>query len=141
MSFRKIQTTNLTSTETSFSDPVIVLGKDNTTPSDIGFLGKLSVNTYSGLVRDFETQKYYLIENYTSTDANNNISPTASDKATLVVGALETQSFIVPNGTTSNRPTSPAQGQLYFNTSTNMFEGFNGTAWVQLVPSTYTETP
>lgn len=141
MSFRKIQTTNLTSTETSFSDPVIVLGKDNTTPSDIGFLGKLSVNTYSGLVRDFETQKYYLIENYTSTDANNNISPIASDKATLVVGALETESFVVPNGTTSNRPTSPAQGQLYFNTSTNMFEGFNGTAWVQLVPSTYTETP
>ena len=35
MSFRKIQTTNLTSTETSFSDPVIVLGKDNTAPSDI----------------------------------------------------------------------------------------------------------
>lgn len=140
MAFRKIQTTNLTSTETSFSDPVIVLGKDNTTPSDIGFLGKLSVNTYSGLVRDYETQKYYLIENYVSTDANNSISPIASDKATLVVGALETDSFIVPNGTTSNRPSSPSQGQLFFNTSTNMFEGYNGTAWVQLVPSTYVET-
>ena len=141
MSFRKIQTTNLTSTETSFSDPVIVLGKDNTAPSDIGFLGKLSVNTYSGLVRDFETQKFYLIDNYTSTDSNNSISPISSDKATLVVGALETESFIVPNGIEANRPSSPAQGQLYFNTSTKMFEGFNGTAWVQLVPSTYTETP
>ena len=140
MAFRKIQTTNLTSTETSFSDPVIVLGKDNTTPSDIGFLGKLSVNTYSGLVRDYETQKYYLIENYTSTDANNSISPIASDKATLVVGALETDSFIVPNGTTSDRPSSPSSGQLFFNTSTNMFEGYNGTAWVQLVPSTFVET-
>ena len=45
MAFRKIKTTNLTSVETSFSDPVIVLGKDNTSPDDIGFLGKMSVNT------------------------------------------------------------------------------------------------
>ena len=33
------------------------------------------------------------------------------------------------------------EGDMVFNTTTKMFEGYNGTAWVQLVPSTFTSTP
>lgn len=140
MSFRKIQTTNLKSVETSFSDPVIVIGKDNTSPSDIGFLGKMTVNTYSGLIRDYETQKFYLIENYTSTDSNNLINPVTSDKGTLVVGTLESDTIVLPSIATSQRPNNPVEGQIHFNSTTKMFEGYNGSKWVQLIPAEYQES-
>lgn len=35
-------------------------------------------------------------------------------------------------GSGSTRPASPATGTLWFNTSTNILEGWNGTAWVSL---------
>ena len=169
MAFRTIQTTNLQSTQTSFSDPVVVVGKDNTTATDIGFLGKTGTDIYSGLVRDVETQKYYLIENYTSTESNNDISPVLSDKSTLVLERIEASSFVgnlqgniinsqgqpvidnsgalyptvfrSPRGIESDRPSPASEGMIFFNTQTKMFEGYDGTAWIQFVPSTYQETP
>jgi len=30
---------------------------------------------------------------------------------------------------------------MYFNTTTKMFEGYNGTVWVQFVPSEFEYTP
>jgi len=38
---------------------------------------------------------------------------------------------IIGSGTT--RPSSPVQGMLWFNTSTNALEGYNGTSWVILL--------
>ena len=43
MSFRKIQTSNIDTSEAAFSDPILILGKDNVGASDIGFLGKIGV--------------------------------------------------------------------------------------------------
>lgn len=40
------------------------------------------------------------------------------------------QHVIVGSGTT--RPASPATGTIWFNTSTGVLEGYNGTAWVTL---------
>ena len=40
---------------------------------------------------------------------------------------------IAENQPTSNRPANPALGQIIFNTTTNMFEGWNGTIWVTIV--------
>jgi hypothetical protein len=37
----------------------------------------------------------------------------------------------VPNGTEAQRPT-PAAGQIRFNTDTNEFEGYDGTAWAAI---------
>ena len=50
-------------------------------------------------------------------------------------------SYILPKGTAAQRPSTPAEGMMWFNTTTKMFEGYNGTDWVQLVPSTFVETP
>jgi len=36
----------------------------------------------------------------------------------------------VPVGTTAQRPATPAQGDIRYNTSTNKFEGYTGSAWV-----------
>lgn len=50
-------------------------------------------------------------------------------------------SYILPKGTAAQRPASPVEGMMWFNTTTKMFEGYDGTAWVQLVPSTFQSTP
>lgn len=150
MTFRKIQTTNLVSTETAFTDPLIILNKDGTTATDVGFLSRTGNDTYTGLIRDSDTSKYYLIDSIDMTNqATNDISATDSSitKATLVLDTIEVtsltadSSFVLPKGTEANRPASPVEGQMYFNTETRMFEGWDGLDWQQLVPSQFQSTP
>lgn len=38
----------------------------------------------------------------------------------------------IPAGTTAQRPSSPNQGEIRFNTDYNIFEGYYGTEWSQL---------
>jgi len=53
------------------------------------------------------------------------VTPTAvSDQANSSTGY-----FDLPAGTTAERPGSPTSGNMRYNTSTNGFEGYNGTAW------------
>jgi hypothetical protein len=40
-----------------------------------------------------------------------------------------TGEITLPNGTTAQRSGTPTSGMIRFNTSTNQFEGYNGTAW------------
>jgi len=39
-------------------------------------------------------------------------------------------------GTTAQRPGSPAQGMIRFNTTEGCFEGYNGSSWVNMSPAT-----
>ena len=57
------------------------------------------------------------------------------------VDARIATSFVLPKGTTAQRPASPVEGQMYFNTETRMFEGWDGLDWQQLVPSQFQSTP
>lgn len=41
-----------------------------------------------------------------------------------------TSALKVPVGTTAQRPATPAQGDIRYNTTTGKFEGYNGTVWV-----------
>ena len=61
------------------------------------------------------------------------------DASAVVVGST----FVLPSYTTAQRDliSNPQEGQMIFNSDTKMFSGYNGTDWVQLVPSTYVETP
>ena len=56
-------------------------------------------------------------------------------------GALYPTAFQLPKGLTADRPSPAVAGMMFFNEGTSMFEGYDGTAWVQLVPSTYQYTP
>ena len=56
-------------------------------------------------------------------------------------GALAPTVFRLPKGLTADRPSPATAGMMFFNEGTKMFEGYNGTEWLQLVPSTYEETP
>jgi hypothetical protein len=40
--------------------------------------------------------------------------------------------MLVPKGTTAQRPVSPVNGELRYNTDTSQFEGYQGGAWGQL---------
>jgi hypothetical protein len=73
-------------------------------------------------------------------DTLNELAAAMSDDAnfgTTVTNALNlrvtksssTGSALVPSGTTAQRDGTPAAGYFRFNSSTNSFEGYNGTTW------------
>ena len=65
---------------------------------------------------------------YTDARADARVTPAAvSDEANTSTGA-----FIIPTGTTAQRPGTPAIGMMRFNTTTVRFEGYNGSAWVPI---------
>ena len=60
-------------------------------------------------------------------------------------GRMGVEAMVPPKGTTAQRPVSPIQGALRFNTDLGSFEGYSGTAWVPIgglqnvdVTTTYT---
>lgn len=60
-------------------------------------------------------------------DTNGNFR-VGSGSISVKFGVVSTDAMLVPVGTTAQRPTG-ATGYLRFNSSTNSFEGFNGSAW------------
>lgn len=137
MAFRKINLHQMAdSTVTDFTDSVLVLGKDNTSESDVGFLGKIGTDKYAGLVYDSATQEFLLIDDVTATNTTNDVS---SDPATFgdlnLNGIAVNTKIVLPKGTASQRPSNPEEGQMWFNTETKMFEGYDGTQWQVFVPA------
>lgn len=142
MAFRKFNIQMSKSEIIDFSDSLMVLGKENTSSTDIGFLGKIGVNVYTGLVRDSDDQKFYLIDSVSlSSTYVDDVNPLDVSVGTIVAN-IETDSiivsntFVAPKGTTAQRPSSPVEGQMWFNTETKLFEGYDGTQWIQFIPST-----
>ena len=149
MAFRGIQTTNIISTDVGLTDPLLILNKDGSTATDVGFLGKIGATSYAGLVKDSATNEFLLLGAITlSPNTVNDVSALDASivKGDISVGTLTgdvevSSTFVLPKGTTAQHPASPVEGQLWFNTTTKMFEGYNGTVWVQLVPSEFEFTP
>lgn len=59
-------------------------------------------------------------------------SPASTNAGSILdmsgAGAAQS-SFVFPQGTTGNRPGTPAAGMARYNTSTGLFEGYNGSLW------------
>ena len=55
---------------------------------------------------------------------------TSTPRAKLEVAS--TGAIIIPVGTTAERPATPVQGMMRFNTTIGKFEGYDGTTWVAL---------
>jgi len=55
-------------------------------------------------------------------------TPTFTGNVTM----LSTGFALIPAGTTAERPVSPVNGQIRYNTTTAQFEGYQGGAWGQL---------
>ena len=96
MSFRKIQAVNLSTAETSFDDPLIILNKSGTI-TDIGFLGKRGINQYAGLVRDSETNEFMLLDSITLSSATvNDVSALDASivKGNITVGTITADTIV-----------------------------------------------
>ena len=65
-----------------------------------------------------------------STDTNGDLTLAPDGTGGLIVSG--TNSITVPNGTTAQRDGTPASGMLRFNSNTNEFEGYDGTAWGEI---------
>ena len=126
MSFRKIQTSNIDTSEAAFSDPILILGKDNVGASDIGFLGKIGVNNYAGFVRDAETQTFYVIDGYIGAESSNQIEAVQiTQKGNLTLGVLTADTIIAGNIPTQYtdalaRASISATGSLSYDSTTGV---------------------
>lgn len=93
MAFRKLDLQMTKSEVVDFSDAVMVLAKENTSSSiDIGIMGRIGANAYAGLVRDGETGKFFLIDNYA---LGTNVTTNAITEASITAHAtLELENLI-----------------------------------------------
>jgi predicted small integral membrane protein len=58
-------------------------------------------------------------------------------QANVITGDIESTAvgyFELPTGTTAQRPVTPATGMVRFNTTRGCFEGYTGSAWVNISP-------
>jgi hypothetical protein len=65
-----------------------------------------------------------------SVSTNSNIVLTPQGTGSVIVNS--NQSLIIPVGTTAERPLSPTNGMIRFNTSLSRYEGYNNGYWLQL---------
>ena len=79
---------------------------------------ELAVNYYDG---------YLFFKN-----ASGSVATLASVASTAGNFSSLSTPVILPTGTTSTRPSSPVQGEIWFNSTTSQFEGYNGTAWASV---------
>lgn len=118
----------------------------NNTLSDIAtaLTGSLASDGQTPLTGnlDMNSQKAVNLANGTvSTDAINLGQLTAAFTNPTVTGNLTvtgngtfqgTGFLLIPKGTTAERPVSPVNGEIRYNTTTSQFEGYQGGAWGQL---------
>jgi hypothetical protein len=79
---------------------------------------------------DMNSQKVVLLANGTvSTDAINLGQLTTAFTNPTFTG---TGFMLIPKGTTAQRPVSPVNGEIRYNTDTSQFEGYQGGEWGQL---------
>ena len=106
----------------------------NTTLSDIAtaLTGSVASDGQTPMTGnlDMNSQKVTLLANGTvSTDAINLGQLTTAFTNPTFSG---TGFMLIPKGTTAERPVSPVNGEIRYNTTTSQFEGYQGGAWGQL---------
>jgi len=106
----------------------------NTTLSDIAtaLTGSVASDGQTPMTGnlDMNSQKVVLLANGTvSTDAINLGQLTTAFTNPTFSG---TGFMLIPKGTTAERPVSPVNGEIRYNTTTSQFEGYQGGEWGQL---------
>jgi hypothetical protein len=106
----------------------------NTTLSDIAtaLTGSVASDGQTPMTGnlDMNSRKIVLLANGTvATDAINFGQLTTAFTNPTFSG---TGFMLVPKGTTAERPVSPVNGEIRYNTTTSQFEGYQGGAWGQL---------
>jgi len=76
--------------------------------------------------------------NNSVTSSSGNITTTANSSVISMLPNLG--GFVVPHGTTAQRPTSPVNGAARWNTDLGAYEIFNGITWENISSGSYTGT-
>ena len=126
MAFRGIQSSNLISNDVGFADPLLILNKDSSLPTDVGWLGKIGPITYAGFVRDHETNTFLLIDSVDlSPNTLNTINAGEVTKGDLAVKTLTADTIIAGNLPTQYtdadaRAAISATGSLSYDSATGV---------------------
>ncbi len=126
MAFRGIQSTNLISNDVGFNDPLLILNKDSSLPTDVGWLGKIGPITYAGFVRDHETNTFLLIDSVDlSPNSLNSINAGEVTKGDLSVRTLTADTIVAGNLPTQYtdadaRAAISASGSLSYDSATGV---------------------
>ena len=126
MAFRGIQSSNLISNDVGFADPLLILNKDSSLPTDVGWLGKIGPITYAGFVRDHETNTFLLIDSVDlSPNTLNSINAGEVTKGDLAVKTLTADTIIAGNLPTQYtdadaRAAISATGSLSYDSATGV---------------------
>ena len=119
----KVQTSYTMTFNNNLSTNQISLEEIATTPVNVN-----SVNGQSGVV----TLNLDDIADVDTTSVADGAG-LIKDGSDYVATTNNTGAMIMPVGTTAQRPGSPVQGMIRFNTTTSKFEGYNGSDWINLV--------
>jgi hypothetical protein len=128
MAFRKFNIQVSKSEVIDFSDNLMVLGKENSSPTDIGFLGKIGPNIYTGLVKDAETNEFLLLDQIqlaTTTINDVNALDASIIKGNITVGTITADNIIAGNIPTQYtdadaRASISATGSLSYDSATGV---------------------
>jgi len=80
----------------------------------------------------FSTTRCTPVNVATATVAGNAVEYTQFTTAFVNPTFGGTEFMLIPKGTTAQRPVSPVDGEMRYNTDTDQFEGYQGGAWGQL---------
>jgi len=128
-------TINLAGAATGFETFVAGIGNSNVTYYCIAGQGTAEFEVGIGTVTDAspDTLSRTTILSSSNSDSAVNFSAGTKDvfctlPASKTIRELDT-ALNVPTGTTAQRASSPAAGDLRFNTTSSKFEGYSGSAW------------
>ncbi len=91
------------------------------------FLNTSNTITFEGATAD----NYETILSVVDPTADRTVS-LPNETGIIVTKDSDTGAVVIPTGTTAQRPGTPEQGMLRFNTDADYFEGYNGASWVRL---------
>jgi hypothetical protein len=151
--------TTTADTNVTFPTTGTLVNSDVQTLSSLSSVGTITTGTWSGL---FGSVSGANLTNLTAGNLTGTIPSTVLGNSSIYIGTTQinlnrasgsltladvnfgttdvTTSFTIPNGNTVSRPSTPAAGNIRYNTDTTNYEGYNGTDWSKM-GSGLTPTP
>jgi len=103
------------------------------TGGSVDFTGTQTIGNWNGAVYDRTGSTLIIEDNATPGPIVH--ADLEGDVTGDVTGNLTaTDSITLPKGTAAQRPSTPVEGMMWFNTTTKKFEGYDGTGWIVFSP-------